>query len=150
LYFALTGKVPFPYKTTAEKLKGHLKKKPITINELRPDVPKRVAAILQKMMAKRTENRFQSAAEVARYLQPLAQRQAVSFDFRSVLASRLSHARKRLEQKSKDGERLKPNSAIPIESPIKTGNPRQSSIETIVSEETRLDQSHRRDEPPTS
>ncbi len=147
-YFALTGKVPFPFATTAEKLKGHLKKKPTPVHTLRPDIPKRVAAIIQKMMSKRTENRIQTAADVARYLKPLAQRQPVVFDFRSVLTTRMMYAKRRLEQKSKgvlggsSGAKAAPPPAQP---PIKTDNPRQSTIETIVREETRLDQSRPRD-----
>jgi serine/threonine-protein kinase len=140
MYFALSGKVPFPYKTTTEKIKGHLKKKPTPIQELRPDVPKRVAAIMQKMMAKRVENRIQTAAEVIRYLAPLSSRRAVTFDFRAVLANRLSYAKKRRDQAVKDkvGDGSKVNA--PSIEPLKTDQPRQSTIETIVQEETRLDQ----------
>lgn len=147
-YFALTGKVPFPFKTTAEKLKGHLKKQPKSVLELRPELPKRIGAIVHKMMAKRLENRIQSAADVVHYLKPLAQRQPVSFDFRAVLASRLSYAKKRQEEKAKASGSSKSTPATPAQQPVKTNNPRQSSIETIVREETRLDQSRQRDDPP--
>ena len=147
LYFALTGKVPFPFATTAEKLKGHLKKQPTPIQDLRPDIPKRLAAIVQKMMAKRVENRIQTAADVVRYLKPLAQRQSIAFDFRAVLASRLAYAKKRQEVKSQGTGSSKANTAFAPEQPVKTNNPRQSTIETIVREETRLDQSRPREEP---
>jgi serine/threonine protein kinase len=145
-YFALTGKVPFPYKTTAEKIKGHLKKKPVPLHDLRPDIPRRVAAIVQAMMAKRSENRIQSAADVVRHLKPLSERQTVSFDFRAVLASRLSYARKRSEQKAKDAEGSHRSTAAQAE-PVKSDQPRQSTIETIVREETRLDQARGREDP---
>lgn len=156
-YFALTGKVPFPFATAGEKLKGHLKKKPAHVHTLRPDVPKRVVAILQKMMSKRTENRIQTAADVVRYLKPHAQRQPVVFDFRSVLTNRMIYARRRQEQKSKlagggsaakgsaeSGSGTK-STPTPTQPPLKTDNPRQSTIETIVREETRLDQSRPRE-----
>lgn len=146
-YFALTGRVPFPFKTTAEKLKGHLKKTPTLISEVRPDIPKRVAAIVHKMMAKRVENRIQTAADVVRYLKPLAQRQAVSFDFRSVLASRLSYAKKRQDDRMKGTSSSRYDSSAPAQQPMRTDNPRQSTIETIVREETRLDQSRPRPDP---
>jgi serine/threonine protein kinase len=152
-YFALTGKVPFPFATAAEKLKGHLRKKPTPVYSLRPDIPKRVAAIVHKMMSKRPENRIQTAADVVRYLKPLAERQPVVFDFRSVLATRMAYARKRAEQKSRaaggsgSGPGSTPKAAIPPpwQSPVKTDNPRQSTIETIVREETRINQSRDRD-----
>jgi serine/threonine protein kinase len=148
-YFALTGKVPFPFATTAEKLKGHLKKQPTPVQELRPDIPKRVAAIVHKMMAKRVENRIQTSADVARYLKPIAQRQSIAFDFRSVLASRLAYAKRRQELKTQGSGSSKANPAAAPAQPVKTNNPRQSTIETIVSEETRLDQSRQREEPST-
>jgi serine/threonine protein kinase len=148
-YFALTGKVPFPFATTGEKLKGHLKKKPTLVHELRPDVPKRVAAIVHKMMSKRRENRIQTAADVARYLKPLAERQPVTFDFRSVLTTRMAYAKRRQELKSKGSSAAASSSTSappPTQPPTKTDNPRQSTIETIVREETRIDQSRLRDE----
>jgi serine/threonine protein kinase len=148
-YFALTGKVPFPFATTAEKLKGHLRKQPKPIQELRPDLPPRVAAIVHKMMAKRVENRIQTAADVVRYLKPLAQRQPIVFDFRAVLASRLVYAKRRQEQKAQGTGTSKANPALAPAQPVKTDNPRQSTIETIVREETRLDQSRSREEPST-
>jgi len=148
-YFALTGKVPFPFKTPAKKLKAHLKKKPKPILELRPDIPKRVAAIVHKMMAKRPENRIQSAAEVVRYLAPLAERRETLFNFRSVLASRLSYAKKRIaDKKEKSADTAEKKAVPPPRDPAPaSGSVRQSTIETIVREDTRLDQSKRRDAP---
>lgn len=152
LYFALTGKVPFPFATAAEKLRGHLKKKPTYVHELRTDVSKRLSAIVQKMMAKRPENRIQTAAEVAKYLKPLAQRLPVVFDFRAVLNSRMNYAKRRQEKQrgsgstpSGSGSTPPPPTATP-ENPVKTDHPRQSSIETIVREETRIDQSREREQ----
>lgn len=152
-YFALTGRVPFPYKTPAKKLKAHLKKKPVPVNELRSDIPPRVAAIIAKMMAKHPKNRIQTAAEVAKLLEPYAERHPVSFDFRKVLATRLAYARKRMETaKAKEGETEERPSRIAVvqpelpsksATPDESKSPRQSNIETIVREETRLDQSRR-------
>ena len=139
------GKGPVPFKTTSEKIKGHLKKKPTPIQELRPDVPKRVAAIVQKMMAKRAENRIQSAADVVRYLRSTVRRQPLPsisarcwppvYDLRSEAA--------RPGRKGKGGRRIEGDSSPSIE-PLKTDQPRQSTIETIVQEETRLEQAHPR------
>lgn len=147
LYFALTGKVPFPYDTTAKKLRAHLKKQAKPVQELRPEIPPRLAAIVTKMMAKHPQNRIQTTGEVVRYLQPMAERQAVSFSFRSVLSARINLAKKRFALKQeKSGNKPSSTAKIVPESPGGTPpalpeSPRQSSIETIVREETRLDQS---------
>ena len=151
-YFSLTGKVPFPFSTPAQKLKAHLKKKPIPVEQLRPDIPPRVAALVAKMMAKHPENRISSAAEVVKYLRPLAQRQTVSFNFRSVLAARVAYAKKRAAG-AKEASAPSSTTQLPPVPPQDPGSgpppvrPRQSTIETIVSEETRLDQTRKQDVP---
>ena len=152
LYFALTGKVPFPFKSSGQKLKGHLKKRPTPVQQLRPDIPRRLAAIVQKMMAKHAANRLQTAKEVVRYLKPYAERQTMSINFRSVLNARTAYAKKR---QAADQPKPRPASTSRIEvipqprssniapPPDKS---RQSTIETIVNEETRLDQPPNREE----
>jgi serine/threonine-protein kinase len=70
LYFLLTGHTPFPGGTAMEKLVRHSTEHARPLNAIRPDVPIEVALIAQKMMGKRVEERFQSAAEVAAVLQP--------------------------------------------------------------------------------
>jgi serine/threonine protein kinase len=69
-YFLLTGSVPFPGGTAVEKLFRHRGEEPKAIEELRPDVPAKVAGILRKLMAKNPEDRFQTPAELARRLRP--------------------------------------------------------------------------------
>lgn len=140
-YFALTGKVPFPFETSAQKLKAHLKKRATPVQELRPDVPRQVAAIVAKLMTKRPENRLQTASEVVRYLRPLAERQATPFNFRSVLNARMSQA-KRKEQDKQAKIREGGSTAQALSDAVKPvpDETRQSAIETIVREETMLDQ----------
>ena len=65
LHFLLSGQVPFPGGTTMEKLVRHSTDAAKPLNELRPDVPIEVAIIVQKMMAKKPDDRYQSAAELA-------------------------------------------------------------------------------------
>ena len=140
-YFALTGKVPFPFETSAQKLKAHLKRRATPVQELRPDVPRQVAAIVAKLMTKRPENRLQTASEVVRYLRPLAERQATPFNFRSVLNARMSQA-KRKEQDKQAKIREGGSTAKSLSDAVKPvpDETRQSTIETIVREETMLDQ----------
>jgi len=136
-YFALAGRVPFPFDTPGKKLRAHLRKRPTPIEELRPDVPPRVSQIVAKMMAKHPENRIQSAADVERLLRPYAKRQANSINFRSVLTARIAHAKRKAEA---------PKATQPAstrELPDLPGSGHQSTIETIVREDTMLDQGKR-------
>jgi serine/threonine protein kinase len=62
-YFLLTGQVPFPGGSAMEKLLRHQNQQPTPVEQLRPDVPLAVVAILNKLMAKRPEDRYQTPAE---------------------------------------------------------------------------------------
>lgn len=64
-YFALTGTPPFTEGTLVQRLLAHQTKNPPPIENLRPDTPAPLAEILRKMMEKRKEDRYQTAAEVA-------------------------------------------------------------------------------------
>jgi tRNA A-37 threonylcarbamoyl transferase component Bud32 len=71
-YFLLTGQVPFPGGTLISKLDKQRWHEPQPVDVVRPDVPPAVASVVQKLMAKRTAERYQSPREVARVLQALA------------------------------------------------------------------------------
>ena len=68
LYYLLTGKPPFPGGEMTEKLIKHQLQEPVPVEQLRPDVPSGVAAIVRKLMAKKPEDRYQTPAEVAEAL----------------------------------------------------------------------------------
>lgn len=93
MYVALTGRVPFPAKSSRQKIEGHQTKSPKPITDLRSDVPPEVLAIIAKMMAKQPAHRFQSAAELAKALQPYRKPREVSFDFRKLVTVRAKQAR---------------------------------------------------------
>ena len=57
--------MPFPGGIADEKLLKHQLEEPKPVEQLRPDVPPGVAAVVRKMMAKKPEDRFQTPAEVA-------------------------------------------------------------------------------------
>lgn len=71
-YYLLTGRPPFPGGSFTEKLLQHQQGMPQSVEELRPDIEPVVAAILFKMMAKLPKDRYQTPAEVAIALDPLA------------------------------------------------------------------------------
>ena len=72
LYFLLTGQPPFPGGTVLSKLLAHQKKTATPIAEIRPDVPARLIGFVEKMMSRLPDDRFNSPADVAKALLPLA------------------------------------------------------------------------------
>ncbi|MFL5342794.1 MAG: serine/threonine-protein kinase [Gemmataceae bacterium] len=70
LYFLLTGQPPFPEGTPTEKIVQHAMTPVPGVELLRPDVPREVAAILRKLLAKKPEDRYQTPAELAVSLEP--------------------------------------------------------------------------------
>ncbi|MFO1005894.1 MAG: protein kinase [Planctomycetaceae bacterium] len=65
LFFLLAGHPPFNAGSLAQRLIAHQTQPPPAITSIRPDVPLSLQAIIEKMMAKKVEDRYQSAQEVA-------------------------------------------------------------------------------------
>jgi serine/threonine-protein kinase len=65
LYFLLTGQPPFADGTSMDKLMRHQYDAPPKLDETRPDVPASVRRIVKKLMAKKPEDRYQTAQELA-------------------------------------------------------------------------------------
>ncbi len=70
LYHLITGKVPFPGSSLAEKCRAHESQEPTPVEELCPEIPGGLALVVRRMMAKRPADRFQTAREVADALLP--------------------------------------------------------------------------------
>ena len=68
MYFALTGHPPFTDGTLVQRLLAHQTKTPPSVSYERPDIDPSLLAILDKMMAKKTSDRYQSSAEVSEAL----------------------------------------------------------------------------------
>jgi hypothetical protein len=60
-YYLLTGQPPFEDHSHLEKVVAHATVAPPNIQQLRPEVPSSVAAIVHKLLAKRPEERYSSA-----------------------------------------------------------------------------------------
>src|SRR5262249_27330302 len=67
-YFLLTGRVPFPEGTMIEKLLKHQQEEPTPIEELRPETPAEVVAVIRKLMAKLPKERYQTPFELVEAL----------------------------------------------------------------------------------
>jgi hypothetical protein len=72
LYALLTGRPPFREETMVKLVLAHIEKEPKSLNEVRPDVPAEVAAVVARMLAKDPARRYQRPVEVAQALAPFA------------------------------------------------------------------------------
>jgi serine/threonine protein kinase len=72
-YFLLAGTTPFGEGTVAQKLIWQQTKPPKALTSVRKDVPPALAALVEKMMAKAREQRYQTPAEVVEALAPFTQ-----------------------------------------------------------------------------
>jgi len=68
LYYLLTAHPPFPAGTLAQRLLAHQTKTPKPLTDDRPDISPDLAAIIAKMMAKKPEDRYQTARDTAQAL----------------------------------------------------------------------------------
>lgn len=74
LYYALTGQYPFPDESAAQKMMAHQFQQPTPITEFCPDAPPELIAVVERLMQKKPEDRYGSAAEVVEALEPIAAR----------------------------------------------------------------------------
>ncbi|WP_339911230.1 FHA domain-containing serine/threonine-protein kinase [Symmachiella dynata] len=141
LYFLLSGRVPFPLKTTPEKLRAHLSKTPQPIGELVPSLPEPVIAAVEKLMAKDPGERFQSAAEVKAALEPFAERKLIPFDFPAILVERCKDAQRRvsaLKQRRRKIAEASSSSSMARRMMLDSSNQHlQAGVDTGVPGETR-------------
>ena len=69
-YYLLAGRPPFAGGNTLEKLVRHATEDAPELERLRPEVPPPLAALVRRLMAKRPEERYGTAAELAAALEP--------------------------------------------------------------------------------
>jgi serine/threonine protein kinase len=69
-YYLLTASALFPEGSVAQKLIWHQNRQPRPVRTLRPEVPEEIAAIVEKMMAKDANLRYQTPAELLVALAP--------------------------------------------------------------------------------
>jgi WD40 repeat protein/serine/threonine protein kinase len=78
LYHLLAGQPPFPTGTPIQKVMAHREKPPQPLTELRQDIPEELMHVIDRMMAKKPERRYQTPAEVAIALQRFTTAPAVA------------------------------------------------------------------------
>ncbi len=72
LYYAVTGKVPFPGGSTAEKARRHLEETPWHPRRFNPDISEEFVEVIADMMEKDPSKRIQTCSEVVGRLEPWA------------------------------------------------------------------------------
>jgi len=70
LYYAVTGKVPFPHGSTADKARAHCTLRPLDPRRLNPDLDSAFVDVIADMLAKDPAERIPSAAQVIVRLSP--------------------------------------------------------------------------------
>lgn len=75
-YYMMTGKPPFRGETAMAVAIQHVKGTPEPLSLLRPDLPQELIAIVEKMMAKSPDQRYQTAKEIIRDLNRMRSRNA--------------------------------------------------------------------------
>lgn len=74
LHFLLTGSPPYRGETAMQRLVAHREQPVPSLAALVPEVPAQLDAVHSRLLAKRVEDRFQSADELLAALAPLASR----------------------------------------------------------------------------
>jgi serine/threonine-protein kinase len=71
MYHLITGRQAFPGDTPIERLGRRINNRHIPITDLRPDIPASLVAVLDKLLANKPQDRYQTAGEAAEALQGL-------------------------------------------------------------------------------
>jgi WD40 repeat protein/tRNA A-37 threonylcarbamoyl transferase component Bud32 len=70
LYYLLTEKLPYPAPTPLLKVLAHRDRPVPSLRRARPDVPPGLAAVVERLLAKKPEDRYQKPRELAAALRP--------------------------------------------------------------------------------
>lgn len=154
LYFLLTGQVPFPLNSVAEKLVAQRMKLAPPVSTYISDVPPAVVNIIAKMMAKKPEDRYQTAAEVAEALKPHSKRMRIPFNFQKILMARAKEASRRMRanleaRKSTNSSTTSAESRTAPSSSVTTGRASNLSTQRLQNHiETDIDVRRSKSTPP--
>ncbi len=73
LYYLATGRKPFEGSTPMEVLLKHVSEKPVPVCDINPKIPKAVGQVVERLMAKHPENRYETAGALAADLEDILQ-----------------------------------------------------------------------------
>jgi eukaryotic-like serine/threonine-protein kinase len=76
MYHLMTGRLPFPGDAPVERLGKRISGKPVPILDVKPDLPPKLVAVLDRLLAARPHERYQTGEEAAEALASLRPRKA--------------------------------------------------------------------------
>lgn len=130
LFASLTGDTPFPFSRPSDVLKAHQNMVPRNVCDIVSTIPRPVGEIVAKMLAKKPEDRFATAAEVAEALSVWSTTAPVEFDFKKILAERNKAANEKLAEIHKR-QRTSSGSASSTANPVSTSSVAGSNSSTF-------------------
>ncbi len=71
LYRCLTGRYPFPYDNPVKKMLAHQNEYPAPVREFSPETPAALADVVERLMQKAPEDRYEDIGEAVKELQAL-------------------------------------------------------------------------------
>jgi serine/threonine protein kinase len=98
----LTGSYPFPSDNPVKKMVAHQSEIPTPVRKLSPETPPALAAVVERLMEKAPEDRYESMAEVVDALQRIASPGAASVPIRDETAAEEQTAEAAAEDESDD------------------------------------------------
>ncbi len=78
VYFMLTGQPPFPEGTVLQKLLSHSSERPADLREFRSDLPAALVGLVDRLLAKRPIDRFQTPDDLIAALLRIADDQGIA------------------------------------------------------------------------
>lgn len=138
LFYMLTGRVMFEdCKSRTEKIDAQQTREPIRLRALQPDVPVEVENIVNRMLAKNPDDRFDNAKIMCSELVKYASPSNISFDFQKVLDRRFSIAKQRQKLLSARAKRTEQQTSLTVcaldSQAVRTS---ASAIETTIRKDT--------------
>jgi len=94
LYFCLTGQQPFEGDNYVTKMMAHQTKQPPPVKEKAPDAPDGLIEVMQKMMAKKPSDRYESMFHMVAAIRPFMKTETTpAFDSRAMAGAKSDAAR---------------------------------------------------------
>ena len=76
MYHLITGRLPFPGDSPIERMGKRISGRPVPITEVRSDIPSGLVKVIDRLLANKPQDRYQTATEVAEALQALTRTRA--------------------------------------------------------------------------
>jgi serine/threonine-protein kinase len=76
MYHLVTGRLPFPGDSPVERLGKRLSGRPVPITEVKPDLPRHFVEVMDRLLASKPHERYQTAEEAADALEGVAPRKS--------------------------------------------------------------------------